>query len=489
MPKRGHKQASETDPLSPRMRRHLGRLGVRSAADYAKWCRAHGFAARRSKSPYDLEEELQALAQDRARAAAQMRLHANPRKLIEAACAGDIDADEITRPQLQTFCRAIQASAPDAASRKALCKLLLKVNDEADFLLEGASLGGISYRYVDALINLNERRWQWIAALEDWRPASHNARKQFSALARHLMTRYPVPAFMDQAWFRRDTGSDRYREWFVHVGAGKNIRTLDTPIPFSKLTAHHFLQAPDDYSIEGAIRWGQVHALGGGARLTSALLGTRIGQDFSNNEFWASVIRFFVANPLLDRRHVGPIVDYLYAQKFETREMVVGPGRVEVHLPPQPGLTMRGRTANTLLAQVERWHRELGRASGAERLYFRRSGVKELSLKVGKEGEKVWRIRELLSGADLIAEGSVMKHCVASYARSCVAGHCSIWAMELHTEAGTEKHQTIEVTRAGVVVQCRGKQNRLPTPSELDIVKEWARYAGLTISPYVRAAA
>jgi hypothetical protein len=148
---------------------------------------------------------------------------------------------------------------------------------------------------------------------------------------------------------------------------------------------------------------------------------------------------------------------------------------------------MRGRTADTLLAQVERWHRELGRASGAERLYFRRSGVKELSLKTGKDGEQTWRIRELLSGAELIAEGRVMKHCVASYARSCTAGHCSIWAMELETPLGKEKHQTIEVTREGVVVQCRGKQNRLPTPAELDVVREWARYAGLTLSPYVRA--
>jgi PcfJ-like protein len=230
-----------------------------------------------------------------------------------------------------------------------------------------------------------------------------------------------------------------------------------------------------------------VHALGGGSRLTGALLGTRIGQDFAHNDFWESVIRFFVTNPLLDRQHVGPIIDYLYAQKFETREVIAGPGRVEVHAPPQPGLTMRGRTAQSLLAQVERWHRELGRASGAERLYFRRSGVKELSLKTGKDGENKWRIRELLSGADLVAEGRLMKHCVASYARSCASGHCSIWTMELVTKAGVEKRQTVEVTHERVIVQCRGKQNRLPTPSEFDVIREWARFAGLTLSPYVRA--
>jgi hypothetical protein len=487
MPKRGGKDRAN-EPLSPRMRRHLGGLGLRSLAEYLGWCRTRGFAASPDKSPYNLEEELEAQAREKARAAWAARLHANPRKLIEAACAGDIDADDINRPQLQAFCRSILNSPREAPARRSLCALLLKVEEEADFLLEGVSFMGRSYAYVDALIRINDWRRQWIAPLEDWRPSSHNGRRQFSALVRHLLARYPVPAFMDQAWFRAEEGTDHLRDWFVALGAGKNVRTLATPIPLSKLMAHHFLSAPDDYSIEGAIRWGQVHALGGGRRLTDALLGTRLGVDFSENEFWTSVLRFFIANPLLDRRHVGPIVDYLWAQKFETREVMVGPGRVEVRSPPQPGLTMRGRTAATLLAQVERWHRDLGRTSGAERLYFRRSGIKELALKTGKDGESEWRIRELLSGNELIAEGRVMRHCVASYAHSCSEGRASIWAMELHGSGGVEKRQTIELTRDRVIVQCRGKQNRLPTRAELDIVNEWARYAGLILSPYVRAA-
>jgi hypothetical protein len=470
------------------MRRHLGRLGLRAFPEYRQWCAAHGFAATAEKSPYDLAEELQALEHDKLRAAVQSRLHANPRKLIEAACAGEIDLDTITRPQLRAFCSSIHKSAPDAASRRSLRMLLLRVNDVADFLLEGASYGGRSFPYVDALIKLNDRRRQWIASLEDWRPASHNARRQFASLCRHFFARFAVPSFMDEAWFRSEEGSERFREWFIHLGAGKNIRTVDTPIPLSKLMAHHFLEAPDDYRIEGAIRWGQVHALGGDRVLTDALLGSRIGYDFSETAFWTSVIRFFIANPLLDRRHVAPIIDYLHAQRFETREVLVGPGQVEVHGAPQPNLTMRGRTAQSLLAQVERWHRDLGRASSAENVYFRRSGVKELSLETGRDGESVWRIRELLSGAELIAEGRAMKHCVASYAHSCARGRSSIWAMELHTQSGPEKRQTIELSSDRVIVQCRGKQNRLPSPAEFGVLKAWARLAGLILSPYVRAA-
>jgi hypothetical protein len=488
MPKRGQNRR-EKNPLSPRMRRHLGRLGLRSLADYGPWCAARGFLASTEKSVYDLEEELQAHEDDKKRAAQQSRLHANSRKLIEAACSGELDPDTITRPQLRSFCLSVQKSARDSKTRASLCNLLLTVNEEADFLLQGVAFNGVSYNYADALIRIHERRHQWIAPLQAWRRQSHNARRQFSSLVRHLLARYPVPAFMDQAWFRVDPGSERFRDWFIHIGAGKNVRTLDTPIPLSKQMAHHFLEAPADYIIEAAIRWGQVHALGGDRALTEALLGTRLRATFADDTFWTSVIRFFVANPLLDRRHVGPIVDYLYAQRFATREVIVGPGRVEREPPPQPNLTMRGRTAASLLAQVERWHRELGRDSTAENVYFRRSGVKELELKTGKNGADVWRIRELLSGAELAAEGRAMKHCVASYARSCAMGYSSIWAMELQIGGGTRlKRQTIELSRDRVIVQCRGKNNCLPTQAEFSIVKEWARLAGLGISPYVRAA-
>jgi len=54
--------------------------------------------------------------------------------------------------------------------------------------------------------------------------------------------------------------------------------------------------------------------------------------------------------------------------------------------------------------------------------------------------------------------------------------------------AGPEKRQTIELNSDRIIVQCRGRQNRLPTPAELDVLKAWARFAGLSLSPYVHAA-
>lgn len=56
---------------------------------------------------------------------------------------------------------------------------------------------------------------------------------------------------------------------------------------------------------------------------------TRIGSSFHHDTFRASVLRFFIANPLLDTVHYGPIVDFIQRQKYEPIEVFVRPGVVE----------------------------------------------------------------------------------------------------------------------------------------------------------------
>jgi hypothetical protein len=372
------KQRKEDAPLPTTMRKHIEALGFSSPDAYLAWCHDRGFAPTTDKAPHDIREETEACRSERKQARERARVDKNPRKFIKMTCAEEISPDELHRSTWRAFCETVHASRTERESRDALCELLLMVEAKANFVFDSTSFGGHSYRFVDALVRLNDRRGQWIRPLADWRPDSHNRDRQFSSLARHLMAQYSVPCFMDSAWFRRDRGSHRLRDWFVHIGSGKNIRTAKTPVPLTKRQAHSFLQAPDQYSIENAIRWGQIHALGGDRRLTDAVCGTQIGEAFANDDFWTTVLRFFVANPMLARRHVGPIVDYLNNQRFLTREVVTGPGIVEMQPPPQPNLTMRGRTAESLLRQVDEWHGQLGRSKAAANLWFRPSGFSGL---------------------------------------------------------------------------------------------------------------
>ena len=169
-------------------------------------------------------------------------------------------------------------------------------------------------------------------------------------MVRHLLALYDVPAFMDSAWFTQT----RTQLWFRHIGRGGNLRTAKRlPFRITKKMAHYFLQAPADYTVEQAIRWGQVHGLGGSARVAHGLRGTLLGRRFGHEQFWGTVIRFFVDNPMLDAVHYGPIIDYIQHQKYEGTEVFVRPGVTRTEPPPHPGFSMSNRGATTLLRQVD----------------------------------------------------------------------------------------------------------------------------------------
>jgi hypothetical protein len=262
------------------------------------------------------------------------------------------------------------------------------------------------------------------------------------------------------------------------------------PFPFTKKIAHHFHTAPRTYSIEAAIRWGEVHALGGDARISNALLETRLVREFRDNSFWKRVLDFFVRNPMLDTAHINPIIDYIWSQKYDDRVIFVERGVAENCGPAQPNFSMNGRTAESLLRAVQAWHRQLGKEVKGGDLQWKESGLDDFQHIEGSPQKKnmtVWKIRELLSSGELIAEGRQMRHCVASYAQSCAKGICSIWTMDSETEQGIEKRVTIEINRKqNEILQVRGKMNRKPTEKEKDILNRWAAQAGLEIAAYLK---
>ncbi len=341
--------------------------------------------------------------------------------------------------------------------------------------------------YINAIIAMTKDCTGWIRSLNDWKPKSHNRSKQFASLARHLWAGYEIPVFMDKAWL---FGNAIQQQWYKDIGAGRNIRNSSAlPIRMTRKMAHHFLSAPDDYSIDGALRWGQVHSLGGDRRLSDALLGTRLAEEFRDDDFWLSVIRFFIRNPMLDTVHIGPIIDYIWDQKYENRVVFVERGVAEEVGPAQPNFSMRGRTVDSLLKAVGTWHRQLRKETKSGSLQWQRCGINEFSFIEGTKKSrnmKVWRIRELLSSQELILEGRRMFHCVASYTRSCSTGRCSIWSLDVETEEGCEKLLTIEVSNSNKTIrQVRGKRNRLAADNEKTIIKRWADREDLMIPEYL----
>lgn len=405
----------------------------------------------------------------------ESRKYRNLRYLIQQIYAKKLTENDLRDEILIEICRGFRRYY---YSKKLLNFLLyLEANSK---LLENIA-------HVRGIIHLMAFKVQWIRSMKDWKPASHNANRQFSSLARHLLASYEVPVFMDNAWFY---DNEKEQKWFLHIGSGKNIRTAPgLPFPLTKKMAHHFIEAPDSYSINEAFRWGQVHALNGNQRLTDALRETRLFTEFRDNEFELSVIRFFVNNPMLDTVHIAPMIDYIWYQKFDGQRVFVARGVVEERGPAQPNFSMNGRVPESLLHQVEAWHHRLGKESKGGNSQWQRCNIQEFEFLTGnkKEGNmKIWYIRELLSSRELTAEGRAMKHCVATYAHSCAGGRTAIFTMEIEEGSGREKLLTIEVQLSNRQIrQVRGKFNRYATQQELGILKRWALQERLTIASYV----
>ena len=464
------------EECSLKMQEHIGQLGIFSVEAYQEWCRSHNFSQGLDKNPRQRRDELYVLTRTQAtRIMAKDKKDRNLREILPKIYNQELRLEKLQNAVTRAIAEVFQGSiAP-----KVLLKLLLYLEDNSDLLKETAYIQGIA-----ALANHHE---SWLRSVEGWQVKKHNRDRQFSELARHLLAAYEVPLFMDCAWFN---GNETHQNWFKHIGIGQNIRTApDIPIPLTKKMAHHLLKAPKHYTIEEALRWSQVHALGGDRYLADALRETRLTRNFSNDDFWLNVIRFFIANPMLDVSHVNPIVDYIWDQKYENRRVFVERGVAREIEPAQPNFSMRGRTPETLLRQVEEWHRQLGRESKGRELEWTRSQIGEFHFMEGSEqlrNMKFWSIRELLSSDELIDEGRTLQHCVRTYARSCHTGQSSIWTMEIEDENGRRKILTIELSpRQKLIRQVRGKRNRLATPKEKDLLERWSAQEGLRIAGYI----
>ena len=293
---------------------HFEALGLSDVDEYRSWCGEHGFSDGLNKGAPQRKRELRAAEKLIADAALHdaRRLARKPGRTISSIYRGDIDRAELPPGVFGRVHDAFAATQGRPDARNALHLLLLRA-DECSDLVDDASVVP-QFReergntYIDAMLALAAHRDEWIREPKNWRPRSHNPRRQFGSLARHLLSLYDVPAFMDTAWFGGDTSAARtHQRWFLDVGAGTNIRKVgDMPIQLTKRMAHLLMQAAPRSTIPEALRRTQVIGMGGAEALADAVLATRLGSSFENEEFWVSVVKFLVLGHVSDSGNASP---------------------------------------------------------------------------------------------------------------------------------------------------------------------------------------
>ena len=248
----------------------------------------------------------------------------------------------------------------------------------------------------------------------------------------------------------------------AHWGWGGTSARPTSRWRYTKVMAHHFVQAPHHLAVEPALRWGQVRGLGG----------SRTWPWRWSPPVWAGRSR---------ARNSGG----RWSVPRQSSHARPRPRRPDRGLPARPavrpaGSSDRGRRLGGTGAAPTGPHDE-GRATPSLALRrsppgtrscgvrqdrpvaWKRSGIGEFRF-VEPNGRRLrcWTIRELLSSDELYREGEAMRHCVATYAGLCQPGHLDLVAA-VRGRPRRYRVMTIEVDLATrTVCQARRRGNAPP---------------------------
>jgi hypothetical protein len=331
----------------------------------------------------------------------------------------------------------------------------------------------------------------WVRQPEEWTTRTHNVERQFLGLLNHLLAKYKVPAFMHKSFYKALQTSRKHQEWFIHLGSGQNIRTAHgLPMPLTKMMAHYYVQAPEELTVTEAFRFARIRSLGGSKGLVDAWLGSCMANNYENPEFWDSVVRFFVENPMLDPNQIAPIIDYLHHQKFvDVFEITQNGDRLNCG-PTQPNLTMKGRNPETLMTQVEQWHVQTARIDKKGAFtQWKSCGIDGARFEEGNnQNKRAYVIVELLNSSELKKEGQEMHHCVGSYVGSCSSGRCAVYSVRQVEGDSLGRKATISVnlTPSRMLQEARGKYNEVLSQNISRIIRSWANTRNIQVCSWAK---
>lgn len=350
-----------------------------------------------------------------------------------------------------------------------------------------------------ALRHMMEIYGERIRNIEDWKPRRNNTHTVLYDLLRHMFCEYTAPEFLVNSFINNEHEGIHL---FQHIGVGKSIKSYifhPTDMVITNKCYHYLMSTPAHCTLREAYRRSQILMMGGDDCLFRDMMESRLGQITNQprhvkavDEFWLTVVKFFIENGMIAPEKIGEIIDYIYDQKFEVKRTMGADGVLRTGI-DQPNFTMKGRTPQSLLTQSDEWHQyrriNLNRMKAAQ-TYSSIWGGLNIPKFIYDNSDDHFFIVQLLSTNALIDEVNQMKHCVGSYSNACSSGRCSIFSLRLtnHTKKIYERSLvTVEVRVQGsnlIIGQAKAKANQKPEPYHTKIISKWAELNRITVPTY-----
>ena len=265
---------------------------------------------------------------------------------------------------------------------------------------------------------------------------------------------------------------------FRHLATGGSIRNGPDYRPYTRRMAKAFVTLPFDFV--GGQRDMYIYLYGlslGAGELLLALMQAYIRHRSSK------------ANMLRELTQWNPIIQKLADPAFENLDARQARGLMGYlyHcIRDQPTFSVKSRSIARLnneslvymeriqLRFQERQQREAARRAriGSNRFINWKSHHQIQPLEI-KRAESAYKIIELTDEKQLEREGSVMNHCVGTYAYKCMNHHSSIWSLREYRNSNWYSLVTIEIER-NQIVQARATFNATPTAEYRKIIRNWA---------------
>jgi len=328
---------------------------------------------------------------------------------------------------------------------------------------------------------------------ESWKPQlkTRDAARLRLAAARHLFARYPVAAHLEQIWIDgAGLGGDEIdlrKRWYIVAAGGGSLYRAGASALLSRKEVHAFLNPLGTVGFDEALWQAIARSYTDDPAIVTRIARSRIARTPRGElAFWREAAQFFCTHPTTIEE-MDDLCDYIAQRRRRERRF-----------------SLKGRSLAALRRLMQEWHRDLAAIARIQAARQRaemarhRAAARAAELSAHWPGASLaewsWSpsakafakhdeyvITQLRTAEDLVAESRAMRHCVASYAAKCIAGHASIWSLRRRHAGKTERLLTIELDRGHRAVQVRGFANRVAFTDERKILERWAKARGINL--------